>query len=141
TPSVSWHRLDFRDPRALDKVIDAVEPSVVINASSGDADWTVTADGPVRLAQSTARRGIRLVHVSSDAVFFVFHLAGPDALSRYDLGVLIARRDGIDPARLSAGRRADTQLLGALDVRLDSRATQRRLNTRLRGARDFLDKG
>ncbi|WP_431776623.1 SDR family oxidoreductase [Streptomyces cucumeris] len=238
TPSVSWHRLDFRDPRALDKVIDAVEPSVVINASSGDADWTVTADGPVRLAQSTARRGIRLVHVSSDAVFSgsrssrydeaalpdpvtpygaakaaaetavrllhpaavvartsliigdggsaheravheladgtwrgalftddircpvhvadlaaalwelapsdaagVFHLAGPDALSRYDLGVLIARRDGIDPARLSAGRRADTQLLGALDVHLDSGATQRRLNTRLRGARDFLDKG
>ncbi|MEU6479800.1 sugar nucleotide-binding protein [Streptomyces sp. NPDC047017] len=236
-PGASWHQLDFRDPRAPDEVIDAVKPSLVINASSGEADWTVTADGPVRLAQATARRRIRLVHVSSDAVFSgsrssrydegalpdpvtpygaakaaaetgvrllhpaavvartsliigdggsvhermvhdlaagarpgalftddircpvhvadlaaalwelaesevagVVHLAGTDALSRYDLGVLIARRDDIALSLLPAGRRADTQLLGGLNVRLDSDATQRRLHTRLRGARDFLAK-
>jgi dTDP-4-dehydrorhamnose reductase len=68
----------------------------------------------------------------------VFHLAGPDALTRHELGVLIARREGLDGARLPAGRRADTSLPGALDVRLDSRATQERLRTRLRGAREFL---
>ncbi|MFI7499517.1 SDR family oxidoreductase [Streptomyces sp. NPDC049687] len=68
----------------------------------------------------------------------VFHLAGTDALSRYDLGVLIARHQGLDGAQLPAGRRADTNLLGALDVRLDSRATQQRLRTRLRGAHEFL---
>ncbi|MEU6230336.1 sugar nucleotide-binding protein [Streptomyces sp. NPDC047042] len=68
----------------------------------------------------------------------VFHLAGPDALSRYDLGLLIARRDGLDPARLPAGRRADTPLPSPLDVRLDSCATQERLRTTLRGAREFL---
>lgn len=42
---------------------------MVINASSGGADWAVTPDSSVRLAQMTARRGLRLVHVSSDAVF------------------------------------------------------------------------
>ncbi|MFI1226033.1 MULTISPECIES: SDR family oxidoreductase [unclassified Streptomyces] len=234
----SWHRLDLRDPRRLDEIIDTVHPSMVINTSSGEADWAVTADGPVRLSQTTARRGIRLVHVSSNAVFSgmrrtrynetalpdpvtpygaakaaaetavrllhpaaavartsliigtdrrsahermvhelaagtragalftddircpvhvtdlaaalwelavsdaagVFHLAGPDALSRYELGLLIARRDGIDPSLLPASRRADTRLLGALDVRLDSHETQRRLNTRLRGAQEFLGK-
>ncbi|MEU9624557.1 SDR family oxidoreductase [Streptomyces sp. NPDC088251] len=68
----------------------------------------------------------------------VFHLAGPDALSRHDLGLLIARRDELDSSRLPAGRRADTSLLGALDVRLDAQATQRLLRTRLRGARAFL---
>ncbi|MBT2443101.1 sugar nucleotide-binding protein [Streptomyces sp. ISL-36] len=68
----------------------------------------------------------------------VFHLAGHDAISRHELGVLIARRDGIDPSRLPLGRRADTGLPGALDVRLDSRASQRRLGTRLRGAMEFL---
>ncbi|RPE44863.1 dTDP-4-dehydrorhamnose reductase [Streptomyces sp. Ag109_O5-1] len=68
----------------------------------------------------------------------VFHLAGPDALSRYDLGVLIARNQGLDGARLPAGRRADTDLPGPLDVRLDSHATQERLRTRLRGAHEFL---
>jgi dTDP-4-dehydrorhamnose reductase len=68
----------------------------------------------------------------------VFHVAGPDALSRHDLGVLIARSQGLGGARLPAGRRADSCLPGALDVRLDSRATQKRLRTRLRGAREFL---
>lgn len=62
----------------------------------------------------------------------------PDALSRYDLGVRTARRDGLDASRLPSGRRADARLPGALDVRLDSRATQQRLRTRLRGAREFL---
>ncbi|MFI0960480.1 SDR family oxidoreductase [Streptomyces sp. NPDC021080] len=71
----------------------------------------------------------------------VFHLAGPDALSRYDLGVLIARHQGLGDARLPAGRRADTDLPRVLDLRLDSRATQERLRTRLRGAREFLRPG
>lgn len=67
----------------------------------------------------------------------IHHLAGPDALSRHELGVLIARRDGLDAARLRTGLRADSPLPGALDVRLDSRATQRKLRTTLRGARQF----
>jgi len=68
----------------------------------------------------------------------MFHLAGADALSRHELGVLIARRDELDATRLPAGLRADTPMPGAMDVRLDSSATQRRLRTRLRGAREFL---
>jgi dTDP-4-dehydrorhamnose reductase len=65
------------------------------------------------------------------------HVAGADAVSRYELGCLIARRDGLDPGRLPAGLRAG-RLPGPLDVRLDCRATQARLSTRLRGAREFL---
>lgn len=71
----------------------------------------------------------------------MFYLAGPDALSRHDLGVHIARDQGLDGAQLPAGRRADTNLPAALDVHLDSRATQERLRTRLRGAREFLRGG
>lgn len=71
----------------------------------------------------------------------VFHLAGPDAVSRFTLGILVARRDGLDPALLPADRRADSSLPGALDVRLDSRATQRRLSTPIRGVREFLKTG
>ncbi|MFI0990507.1 sugar nucleotide-binding protein [Streptomyces exfoliatus] len=200
------------------------------------SDWSVTAEGSIRLSLSTAALGIRLVHVSSDAVFsgmgpdqydesclpdpitpygaakaaaetavrllcpdaavirtsliigngcseheqlvhgladgtrqgalftddircpvhvedlaaalweitrsgaaVVFHLAGPDALSRYQLGDLIARRDGLDPARLPSARRSDTALPGGLDVRLHSHGTQQKLSTRLRGAREFLN--
>ncbi|MBB5774257.1 SDR family oxidoreductase [Nonomuraea jabiensis] len=68
----------------------------------------------------------------------IHHVAGADAVSRYELGCLIARRDGLDPARLPSGRRADTDLPGPLDVRLDCALTQRRLRTRLRGAREFV---
>lgn len=68
----------------------------------------------------------------------VHHVAGADAVTRCELGGLIARRDGLDASRLPAGLRADSTLPGALDVRLDSRATQRKLSTTLRGARRFL---
>jgi dTDP-4-dehydrorhamnose reductase len=68
----------------------------------------------------------------------VLHVAGSDAVTRYELGLLIARRDGIDPARVPSGRRADAGFPGPYEVRLDCSATQRRLRTRLRGARDFL---
>ncbi|MFJ1808198.1 MULTISPECIES: SDR family oxidoreductase [unclassified Streptomyces] len=231
---VVWHPLDIRDPAGIGRMIAEVAPSVVVNASSGAADWAVTADGAVRVALAAAEQGCRLVHVSSDAVFSgarvrydesclpdplgpygaakaaaetavrllvptavvartsliighgrsahermvhalaegtrdgvlftddircpvhvedlasalwelalsdaagMFHLAGPDALSRHELGVLIARRDGLDGTRLPAGRRAESPFPGGLDVRLDSGATQERLRTRLRGAREFL---
>ncbi|MFE4309199.1 SDR family oxidoreductase [Streptomyces sp. NPDC056891] len=232
--SVPWHHLDLRDPAGLEAVLEAVAPSAVINASSGNADWAVTAEGSMRLALAVRERRIRLVHVSSDAVFSgsqdpydetslpdpvtpygaakaaaetavrlladsgavartsliighgrsshermvhalaagrqegalftddircpvhvhdlavslwelarsdatgVFHLAGPDAVTRHELGVLIAQRDGLDPSTLPSGRRADTNLAGALRVVLDSRATERHLGIRLRGAREFL---
>ncbi|GAA2666633.1 hypothetical protein GCM10010400_29060 [Streptomyces aculeolatus] len=54
----------------------------------------------------------------------VRHAAGPDAISRHELGLLIARRDGLDPTTLPHGRRADSFAPGALDIRLDSSATQ-----------------
>ncbi|WP_017586570.1 SDR family oxidoreductase [Nocardiopsis ganjiahuensis] len=68
----------------------------------------------------------------------IHHLAGPHALSRHALGVLIARRQGLDPHRLPRSRRAQTGPPGPLDLRLDSRRTQRHLRTTLRGAHDFL---
>lgn len=68
----------------------------------------------------------------------MFHVAGSDALSRHELGVLIARRDGLDPAALPAGSRAEDGPPGPLRVRLDCTATQRLLRTELRGAHRFL---
>lgn len=234
TRGVAWHRLDLRDPERVDSVIAELRPRLVVNASSGKADWAVTAQGPVRLAIVTAKHGIRFVQVSSDAVFSgsrvhcdesclpdpvtpygaakaaaetgvllvhpeavvartsliigggrslheravhelatgtrdgvlftddircpvhvtdlaaailelathdahgIHHLAGADALSRHELGTLIARRDGLDGSHLPTGLRADSTLPGAIDVRLDSRASQRKLRTTLRGARRFL---
>lgn len=69
TPRAAWHFLDMRDPQRVEAVVAQTEPHVIINTTSGGADWAVTAEGPVRLALAAARYGCRLVHVSSDAVF------------------------------------------------------------------------
>ena len=66
------------------------------------------------------------------------HVAGPDAVSRHELGLLIALRYGLDPSALRAGPRPEEPLPRPLDLRLDGTATQARLTTRLRGAREFL---
>ncbi|MER0442997.1 sugar nucleotide-binding protein [Streptomyces sp. Edi4] len=229
-----WHLLDLEQPGQLEQVLADVQPTLVVNAASSKASWTVTAQGPIRIAMAAAQHGIRLVHVSSDAVFSgdgrvhydetclpdptlpygamkaaaeagvlavnpqavvartsliigrgqsvheravhemaagtregalftddircpvfvedlaaallelaaaeaagIRHLAGADAVSRHELGTLIAGRDGLDASRLPAGLRARTSLPGALDVRLDSRATQQELRTKLRGVREF----
>ncbi|GIF05231.1 dTDP-4-dehydrorhamnose reductase [Actinoplanes siamensis] len=68
----------------------------------------------------------------------VHHVAGSDATSRHELGVLIARRAGLDGKALPTALRAASGLPGAVAVRLDCRATRSRLTTRLRGAREFL---
>ncbi len=234
----AWRPLDLRAVGCLDAVMAEVRPSVVINTSSGRADWAVTAQGPLHLAMAAAKHGTRMVHMSTDAVFSgadrvhydetclpdpitpygaakaaaetgvlavhpkavvartsliighgrsvherlvhrlaastdtgalftddfrcpvhvsdlaaavlelaasdaagIHHVAGADALSRHELAVLIARRDGLDPSCLPKGLRANSTLPGALDVRLDSQATQRQLHTTLRGAREFLRRG
>ncbi|MGI5241393.1 sugar nucleotide-binding protein [Dactylosporangium sp. CA-139066] len=64
----------------------------------------------------------------------VLNVAGADAVSRYELGVLVARRDGLDVGRLrsatSAGRPGD--------LRLDIGRAEKILHTRLRGAHEFM---
>ena len=79
-----------------------------------------------------------LLELAASTYAGIHHVAGADPVSRHEMGVLIARRDGLDPAALPSGRRAGSGLPGGLDVRLDCTATQARLSTRLRGAREFL---
>lgn len=67
----------------------------------------------------------------------IHHVGGADAVSRLELGQLIATRDGLDPDALPS-RTQDMERWRPRDVRLDSSATQAILSTRLRGARAFL---
>lgn len=74
-----------------------------------------------------------LLELASSGAAGIHHLAGTDALSRHELGTLIATRDGLDASRLPTGLRADSTVPGALDVRLQSQATQRQLRAVLGG--------
>jgi len=62
----------------------------------------------------------------------VWHLVGPEAVSRYTLGLLIAAWAGLDPGSIMAGSSADAGEPRPADVRLTTRATDAALETRLR---------
>lgn len=71
--------LDIADPEAIARAVSARDWHAVINCaaytavdkaeSEPDAAFAANRDGPARLAETTAARGIRLVHVSTDYVF------------------------------------------------------------------------
>ena len=69
----------------------------------------------------------------------VLNVTGPDAINRHDLGLLIAQREGLDPARLPAATIAGSGMRLAADVRLRTQRAGSLLRTRLRGVREFMD--
>ncbi len=79
-----------------------------------------------------------LVELAGNDLQGVLHLGGAEAMSRLDLGQLIARRDGLDATALRGTSRAAAGVPGPIDVRLDSTRAAHLLGTRLRGAREFL---
>jgi len=68
----------------------------------------------------------------------ILHVAGADAVSRYELGVLLAQHWGLDGARLRAGSVAASGVQRPTDVRLDCSRAHALLRTPLRGVRTFL---
>lgn len=66
----------------------------------------------------------------ADAAPGLLHVAGPQALSRHELGHVVARHEGLDPASLQAEPRGDAP--GPACVRLDSTLATSLLRTRIR---------
>jgi dTDP-4-dehydrorhamnose reductase len=106
--------------------------SVVHALAGGTADGVLFTDD-VRCPVHVGDLAAALLGLAGSGRTGIVHLAGGDAVSRYELGLLIACRDGLDVSRLRPGRRAGSDLPGALDVRL--------AGAPLRGAREFLATG
>ncbi|QCX82237.1 dTDP-4-dehydrorhamnose reductase (plasmid) [Streptomyces sp. YIM 121038] len=79
-----------------------------------------------------------LLDVAEARLGGMLHCAGADAVSRFELGQLVAARDGLDAGRLVAAERRVSGPPGPLDVRLVGLETRRVVATRLRGVREFL---
>lgn len=72
-------QLDVTDARSVTAAVEATQPQLVINAaawtavdraeSERDAAFAVNRDGVALLADACARRGIPLLHISTDYVF------------------------------------------------------------------------
>jgi dTDP-4-dehydrorhamnose reductase len=75
---VDWVPADVTDAIAIDALIEATRPDAIVHTAIGLAgslvpsaaqrNWITNAVAPVHIARASARRGIRLVHISSDAV-------------------------------------------------------------------------
>ena len=73
------HRMDIADPASVGRVLDEVRPWAILNAcgyvkvdaaeTNIEQCWRENVGGPAVLADEAARRGIRLMTVSSDLVF------------------------------------------------------------------------
>ncbi|MEW2385848.1 sugar nucleotide-binding protein [Micromonospora sp. NPDC047707] len=66
------------------------------------------------------------------------NVAGPDAVSRAELGLLVAASSGLDPAGLKTTTSAELGLHRPAEVRLDSSRAAGLLRTRLRGVTELL---
>ncbi|MFG1758872.1 hypothetical protein [Micromonospora echinofusca] len=64
-------------------------------------------------------------------------MAGPDAVSRAELGLLVAAHAGIDPAGMKTTTGSAAGVLRPAEVRLDSTRAAGLLDTRLRGVREL----
>jgi dTDP-4-dehydrorhamnose reductase len=68
----------------------------------------------------------------------VWHLAGPEAVSRYGLGVLLALRHGLDPSPITPVLSASSPDPRPRDLRLLTGRADRALRSRARGASEVL---
>ncbi len=67
-----------------------------------------------------------------------WHLAGPQPLSRYELGERLARAYGVDPAGITPGLGRDSGLIRPRDLTLDVSKAQRELRSPLWGVDEVL---
>jgi dTDP-4-dehydrorhamnose reductase len=83
----------------------------------GEAGGVLFTDD-IRCPVGVGELAAALLELSVSPAGGIHHIAGGEALSRYELGLRIARRDGLDGSLLRPGLRAGSGLPGALDVRL-----------------------
>jgi dTDP-4-dehydrorhamnose reductase len=64
--------LDVRDERAIADALEQVRPDAVVHTAyveEGDDMRSINVDGAAAVARAARARGLRLVHLSSDAIF------------------------------------------------------------------------
>lgn len=69
---IAWRRLDVTDRAAVAALVAELRPDAIIHTAyqaRGPALWAATADGAANVALAAARAGVRLVHLSTDALF------------------------------------------------------------------------
>ncbi|GAA4570885.1 sugar nucleotide-binding protein [Micromonospora coerulea] len=132
--------------RAIDPAAVLVRTSLIVGEGSKQIQLCRDAlAGRATLFTDELRCPVDVVDVAAAVLELVpsdyagpLNVAGPDAVSRAELGLLVARREGIDPAGMKTTTSAASGLLRPTEVRLDSARAAGLLRTRLRGVRELL---
>ncbi len=114
---------------------DSTHEAYVHALAAGTRDGALFTDD-IRCPVQVADLASAVLELAGSRYAGIHHVAGPEAVTRHQFGVLVARRDGLDDTALPAGPRPR----GPLDIRLDCALTQSRLTTRLRAATEFLSR-
>jgi dTDP-4-dehydrorhamnose reductase len=124
-----------------------VRTSLIVRTHPPDAGSAWVVNGlrrgePMRLfvdelrcpiaAEDLAAQLWEIAAVPADARAGAWHLVGPEALSRYTLGVLVARRHGVDADAIVPARSLGAGLQRPRDLRLLTTRADRELRTRAR---------
>ena len=134
--------------RAIDPAAALVRTSLIIGTSAASrSSSALDADSPagpgalfsdeIRCPIDVADLAAAVLELAASAYAGLLNVAGPEAVSRAELGRLVAERYGLDPARVRRPARAPPPAWSApCDVRLDSVPRRRPARTRLRGVRE-----
>lgn len=148
-----WKAAAERSVRAHLPAAAIVRTSLIVRAEppDGGSAWILDAIGrgePVRLFVDELRCPIavadlaaqlwELASLSADRRAGIWHLAGPEAVSRYTLGVLVARRHGADPAAIVPAVSRGAGLARPRDLRLLTPRADRELRARPRAIAEVL---
>lgn len=148
-----WKALAEGYARAVLPDAAVVRTSLIVRADPPDRGSAWVLDGlragePVRLFVDELRCPIadadlaamiwELAALPAEARAGIWHLAGPEAVSRYTLGVLVARRHGADPDRIVPARSRGSGQARPRDLRLLTTRADRELRTRARPVAEVL---
>ncbi|GAA3754576.1 sugar nucleotide-binding protein [Salinactinospora qingdaonensis] len=106
--------------------------------ANGEADGALFDDDircPVHIADLAAAV-LEVGRLNYGEFTGLLHVAGSDALSRYELGCLIAERDGLEAGILPKASKSSVGVKGMV-VRLDASRSRGLLTTKVRGAHEF----
>ena len=112
------------DPRTA-SIIDALEDGKPLTLFTDELRCPVRLDDLVAALWEIASMAPR-------SRSGIWHVVGPEAVSRYTLGVLIAAWAGLDPRPIIPGSNADWDEPRPADVRLTTKATDAVLRTTMR---------
>lgn len=119
---------------------DGMHETLVHDMVAGRVDGVLFSD-MIRKPVHADDLADALLELAGNDYAGTLNVAGADPINRYDLGVRVARRDGLDAAALTAGTIAGLGLRLPTDVRLDITRARSVLRTRLRGVDEFLPAG